>query len=284
MEEEKRFLHKQHFNTHKTSAEQKERMWQEIEAQMDTKTTATYYPMLRVVKWAASVAAVSALIFFTISSFFPSDISHQTAFAEMQNIALPDGSEVVLNANSSLKYSPSWKDKEVREVWLEGEGHFSIISAKKRSNKPFIVHTSQGDIKVTGTVFNANTRDRGLRVLLTEGIVELLLDDQTAVQIQEGELVSYQNELKRGFPKNTAVFTSWTQKKLVFDETPLSHSINFIEEHYGYEVQLNNKELLDQKLTGTLPNPNLDVLLKAIENAFGVKVKRTKESILTIEK
>ena len=284
MEEEKRFLHKQHFNVHQTSAEQKARMWQEIEAQMHIKGTPAFYPTLRIVKWALSAAAISAILFFTILSFFPSDIYHQTAFAEMQNIGLPDGSEVVLNANSSLKYSPSWKNKEVREVWLEGEGHLSVISAKKRSDKPFVVHTSQGDIKVTGTVFNANTRDRGLRVLLTEGVVELLLENQKAVQVQEGELVSYRKELKRGFPKNTAEFTSWTQKQLVFDDTPLSHSINFIEEHYGYEVQLNDEELLNRKLTGTLPNPNLDVLLKAIANAFDIKVKRTKENTLIIEK
>lgn len=67
-----------------------------------------------------------------------------------QTISLPDGSTVVLNASSSLKY-PDRFSRKTREVYLDGEAYFSVTRDER---SVFIVHTDQQDVNVLGTQFN----------------------------------------------------------------------------------------------------------------------------------
>jgi ferric-dicitrate binding protein FerR (iron transport regulator) len=69
-----------------------------------------------------------------------------------QLINLPDGSKVVLNANSKLEYPPGFSNN-TREVYLDGEAYFDIAHDP---GKPFIVHTGSISTRVLGTAFNIN--------------------------------------------------------------------------------------------------------------------------------
>ncbi|NJO69679.1 MAG: FecR family protein [Bacteroidetes bacterium] len=84
-------------------------------------------------------------------------------------VELADGTKVWLNAESSLKYPENF-DSEGRNVYLEGEGYFEVAKDK---NRPFIVHTSQIDIKALGTVFNVKsyTSEDIIQTTLVEGSV-----------------------------------------------------------------------------------------------------------------
>lgn len=62
---------------------------------------------------------------------------------------LPDGSTVVLNAGSELKYPVRFQDT-LREVELVGEGYFEVAKAEV----PFVVKAGSTQVKVYGTKFN----------------------------------------------------------------------------------------------------------------------------------
>ena len=62
---------------------------------------------------------------------------------------LPDGSMVVLNAGSELKYPVRFQDT-LREVELVGEGYFEVAKAEV----PFVVKAGSTQVKVYGTKFN----------------------------------------------------------------------------------------------------------------------------------
>lgn len=67
-----------------------------------------------------------------------------------RTILLSDGSTVLLNASSWLKYPENFRGKS-REVFLDGEACFTVSHDEKRK---FIVHTDQQEINVLGTRFN----------------------------------------------------------------------------------------------------------------------------------
>ena len=81
---------------------------------------------------------------------------YQTAYAETQEVWLPDSTLVVLNAHSSITF-PNYTTGPLREVWLEGEAFFEVTENKQR---PFIVHVDEMDVRVTGTSFNVADRSR----------------------------------------------------------------------------------------------------------------------------
>ncbi|SKA30531.1 protein of unknown function [Chitinophaga eiseniae] len=76
-----------------------------------------------------------------------------TANGETYQVRLPDGSDVWLNAASSLSYTPDLLSDGKRSVQLEGEAYFSITRDQAH---PFIVQSKDQQIEVLGTQFNVN--------------------------------------------------------------------------------------------------------------------------------
>lgn len=76
-----------------------------------------------------------------------------TANGETYQIRLPDGSDVWLNAASTLSYTPDLLKDGKRSVQLEGEAYFSITRDQAH---PFIVQSKDQQIEVLGTQFNVN--------------------------------------------------------------------------------------------------------------------------------
>jgi len=86
-------------------------------------------------------------------------------------VVLPDGSNVWLNANSSLRF-PSRFPAKKRAVELHGEAYFEVAA---NANAPFVVVTNKQTIQVLGTKFNirAYKEDQMTKTTLLEGSVQV---------------------------------------------------------------------------------------------------------------
>jgi ferric-dicitrate binding protein FerR (iron transport regulator) len=80
-----------------------------------------------------------------------------------RSIVLSDGSTVLLNASSWLKYPEKFTGKN-REVYLDGEALFTVARNERRS---FIVHTDRQEIQVLGTQFNVQGYSSDPRTITT---------------------------------------------------------------------------------------------------------------------
>lgn len=80
-----------------------------------------------------------------------------------RSIVLSDGSTVLLNASSCLKYPEKFTGKN-REVYLDGEALFTVARNERRS---FIVHTDRQEIQVLGTQFNVQGYSSDPRTITT---------------------------------------------------------------------------------------------------------------------
>ena len=87
------------------------------------------------------------------------------------HVVLPDGTEVWLNAASSIQYPVAFKGRE-RRVKINGEVYFEVAS---KSWQPFVVETDQMKLEVLGTSFNVNTYDdeKTIRTTLLTGAVKI---------------------------------------------------------------------------------------------------------------
>jgi transmembrane sensor len=84
-------------------------------------------------------------------------------------LTLPDGTNVWLNAASSITY-PTAFTSNTREVTITGEAYFDV---RKNPSKPFIVKTPKEKITVLGTQFNVNaySDEPVMKITLTQGSV-----------------------------------------------------------------------------------------------------------------
>ena len=85
-------------------------------------------------------------------------------------LVLPDGSMVWLNAGSKITYGSNFGTLN-RNIQLTGEAFFDV----KKSNIPFIIHTSAVQIKVLGTAFDvkAYPTEHTIETSLIRGKVEV---------------------------------------------------------------------------------------------------------------
>ncbi len=226
-----------------------------------------------------STAAV-VLILMGITGWFWTRSSHETIltteYAEQQTHTLPDGSTVVLNANSTLRYEQNWGASRDRIIWLEGEAFFAV-EKKPVSGQKFKVITGDLTVEVLGTSFNVNSRHAQTRVYLEEGKIALALKHQEGQTMMEpGDLVSYSAADQRIITSNKKesqnLHTSWKNGVLVFDDTPLRDVLLKIEEMYGIEIKLKDETHYDRPITTGLPVKELKIVLPMLARAMNLNI------------
>jgi ferric-dicitrate binding protein FerR (iron transport regulator) len=223
----------------------------------------------------------------------PEMVRYVTRYGEQRRILLPDGSKVVLNANSTLKTAKNWTPGHLRQVWLSGEAYFRVTHKAAPSveavetapqNVKFVVHSGPLDIAVLGTTFDVFSRNHETRVVLSSGKVQLSRrtnGQDEKVLMKPGELVEYTSARHQPVKRvvNATTYSSWTSGKLSFDDNSLAQIIRLLHETYGLEITVADPSLLAQKVSGSVPSRDADVLLMALGKSLDMKVIRTGNQI-----
>ena len=211
--------------------------------------------------------AAAAIIFLTLLgvwqyySHTSNKLILQTAYGETRQEVLPDGSQVMLNANTTLNYR-NWRQGSDREVWVTGEAFFQVKRTAQKTK--FIVHTGNFDVVVTGTRFNVINRNNRNNVLLKEGSVTVQHKGRQ-VHMQPGDYLEFNGT---GIQKKTidnAAVLAWTEHKLIFDNTPMKEVASQITEVYGVKVTLADEACAAGTISGIMLNDNLDVFVQALD-------------------
>ena len=232
----------------------KQRIWKDIEAPRPV----VYRRLNRVYLAAASVVFILAAGFWW--SLKNSALTYRTAYGEVREIALEDGSSVILNARSEIKISDEIAEKKIREVWLRGEAYFKIA---KRNGAKFIVHTPETQVEVLGTTFNVNTRRRQTSVVLAEGKVQLVSGQNPAWVMRPGDMATVGKDNRiRSKRVQPGHYDSWKDSYLVMDDKPVSEIVEVMEDNYGIRLQFDDSSLLNKRLSGKLATKNPEQFLE----------------------
>jgi transmembrane sensor len=232
-------------------------------------------------KWIAAavillVLAAGAFYFFTNQPATPAAIAavwkEQKTGTAVQDIRLPDGSQVWLNAGSSIRYDSNFVNGK-REIWLEGEAYFDVTHIE---GKPFEVHTGKLTTRVLGTAFNIDayapagditvTVKRG-KVTVTDSVHEsgILLPDQMVTYTQDGS-----------FTRDSVVSNNsmaWTSGEFVFDEMKFSEVTKRLERQFKVALLFKDKSIGDCRITASFShNTPLKDMLEMIAITNGSKV------------
>ena len=271
-------------------------MWSKINQQI--RPVEIQQPFFGSRKWWAVAASVGvlavALGYFTLFWYPNRQTEHQTAFGQMLEVTLPDGSLVTLNGNSTVRYKADWATGQAREIWLDGEGFFSVKHTK--NHQKFTVHANnQCDIEVLGTEFNVSGRGQKTKVVLQSGKIRLVVTEQQQtrqVMMKPGDLVEIRKaaevvevagqevssviQQKMVDPAN---YVSWKEQQLVFDETSLLEIAGILRETYGITLVLPEEKYYYEKITGTIPSGNTDELLDALALTLGMRYEKDNNQV-----
>ena len=217
----------------------------------------------------------------------PADLhTYETGNGETVVFKLSDSSQVILNANSSMKIAMRSGLFPKREAWVTGEAFFKI--KKKKIPLSFTVHTPRVDIRVLGTEFNVSDRRDLSTVVLQSGQIKI---NNTAGRIHElimkpGDLAAF-SDTSRSFVLRHVdpdQYSSWIYQKLIFDHTPIADVAQMLEDNYGLSVVIAKPALAKKTFTATLPSDSLPVLLKALEESFNLQITQLDKKLIITDK
>ena len=215
----------------------------------------------------------------------PLPVEYNTAYAQTRLVHLPDGSDVTLNAHSTLRYTGDWSRDAQREVWLDGEAYFAVKHLP--THKRFVVHTTAGfKVEVLGTKFTVYRRQEQARIVLLSGKVRVAFADSSKrkpVILKPGELLQTSDKQPQQLlhkAVQTDAYAAWRDDKMVFNKTPLAELVLRLRDTYGVEVTVKNPELNQRKLTGTIPLSDLDLLCETLEETFHLRAEHHQNSIV----
>jgi hypothetical protein len=187
-------------------------------------------------------------------------------------VRLPDGTQVWLNAASSIKYPTIFAGKE-RLVEITGEAYFEVT---KNAGKPFKVaininNNDQTIVEVLGTHFdiNAYKDEAAVRTTLLEGSVKMI-HGTDKVQLQPGQQAQLRNTEKI-LVKNADVekVVAWKNGFFNFEGTGIEEVMRQLSRWYDIDV-VYAKGVPDVEFVGKLSkNVPLSDLLNGLEG-FGI--------------
>lgn len=187
-------------------------------------STSADRPPLRLVSlrrlrpWMAVAASIVVLALVGLG-WWLQPISHTAPVGETLAVILPDGSEVQLNSNSTLRYARSFGE-DIRDVSLEGEAFFEV----ERSDIPFVIETFNSQVKVLGTSFNVQAwqgSEPGTVVTVASGLVEVMPRriPAAAIRLTAGQHTNVSDEVTAPLPPTEAQLdeaTAWRTGDFVF--------------------------------------------------------------------
>lgn len=186
---------------------------------------------------------------------------------EKYQVVFLDGTRVLLNSDTRLKY-PATFNGRFRQVFLSGEAYFYV---HKNPDQPFLVHTRDLTVKVTGTSFNvkAYTDENRVTTTLDKGRISLLFPN---IHYQEYVLKPGQQAVfakaKRSLSIDSVKMgesSIWWNNVLVFNDTSLPQLLRTLERHYKVKFKIMNSEISKYTYTIRFDNESFDSVLAQLK-------------------
>ncbi|GGE52136.1 FecR family protein [Pedobacter psychrotolerans] len=235
--------------------------------------------------WGSGIAASLLVAAFALW-FYQSTVVVRSDYAENQLVHLPDGSDVQLNANSTLTYRRAINWLSQRAVKLEGEAYFKVkhINVNQKQIKRgelFIVITKNARVQVLGTEFNVKERHNQTNITLVTGKIQVSATQSSKQYIlKPGTFIEFgPNGRLSASAQTLNSSTAWLSGKIVVNQTSVNEILREFEDLYGYTVILDSPALGNKKIDGTISIKSEESLLFTLKNILNVEIKKEGKTI-----
>lgn len=230
---------------------------------------------VKYLRYAVAATVLLALSFVFYTMLTPDMATIRTQVGEQRMISLPDGSEVVLNANSSLVYSEDGWEESIRTVKLDGEAFFKV-----QKGNTFTVNSKKGSVIVLGTQFTVRDVADFYEVKCFEGRVKVKSDEEQQVLKPKRSVrkIGSKRMLLRSIKGSSP---EWLEGKTTFESVPVSQVLVALKNQFDIRIQSGN---LDQDLiySGTFPHDDLELAVKVVFASLDIDYELKEGNVVVV--
>ena len=160
-------------------------------------------------------------------------------------LTLNDGTVVWLNSESELRYPTSFVG-EKREVFLKGEGYFSVAHDEKH---PFIGVSSDIYTKVYGTEFNVRSYgEENVHVTLVQGRVAVKkTENGSEYTLNPGENARFAESVPEITKVNVNRYIAWKDGYFYYENESLESIMDDLKRWYDFDVMYVGDKVRDYR-------------------------------------
>lgn len=176
------------------------------------------------------------------------------------SLVLSDGTRITINGGSELEFPEKFAGAE-RVVYLkEGEAYFEIA---KNPRQPFIVKTSQLNIKVLGTSFSVRdyNNENHASVSVNSGRIELEGRQLTA---GSGSILDKHTRTFTRQDIDTTATTAWIRGEFIFQDATLQQVLQVLQHRYPVHIVVKDPQLLQHRFTATFRNNSIQSIIEQL--------------------
>ena len=185
-------------------------------------------------------------------------------------VVLPDGSQVWLNAASSLRFPVAFTGKD-RSVTLTGEAYFEVA---QHAGKPFVVRTRGMQVNVLGTHFNvmAYADEDRVKTTLVEGAVSVSQGNATSLMKPGQQAAIDDNGTRFNISRpDIEDVMAWKEGEFRFRKTDINTIMRQIARWYDVDIAYKG-DLSGIRLYGSMTRKeNVAQLLELLEQTGMVR-------------
>ena len=195
------------------------------------------------------------------------------------DIVLSDGTQVVLNSGTSIKYPVQFINGSERQVFLNGEAFFNVAKDKLH---PFIVNADSLSVRVLGTKFNLSSypEDQFVNTTLVEGSV-LVYDSKNTFESSEVSPLEpgYKAEWNKDNGQisieeaDIAMHTDWLNGKIILRHVPFKNIVKKLERHYNVVITNRNLKLEEELFTASFDIETIEQVFRTFNETYEMDYK-----------
>jgi transmembrane sensor len=202
---------------------------------------------------------------------------YATNVGEQRSMTLVDGSTIQMNARTRLRVR---MDEDERSVALdEGQALFSVA---KDAARPFVVTSGDVSVRAIGTQFDVDRKAARTTVTVLEGLVSVGAGPNLqAVQLPAGQQLSVHG-MTMTPPEvvDLTVTTAWTDRRLVFQATPLGEVVEDFNRFSKRPLIVDNAELAALEISGVYTSTDPASLIRFLREQPGIRVEETDSRVV----
>lgn len=229
-------------------------------------------------RWAAVAvgsAALATIVWLALSldasPFLHRPTQVTTQVAEVRETTLPDGTRVVLGAESQLSFDVRAKAR--RATVVGGDAYFAVT---RDPDRPFTVSIDDVQVRVVGTQFEIRRRSGEVSVAVAEGSVDVSQFSAagTTVRLHRGEALTARSGLRVIRAVETADIASWRSGRLVYDNAELRDVVADANRYTRSRIVIADQQLAGLLVTTSFRTTQVDEMVETLQAALPLVAER----------
>jgi transmembrane sensor len=219
---------------------------------------------------AAIVAVVWLGVAFDALPFLHRPTQVATQVAEVRETTLPDGTRIVLGAQSQIDFVVTGRTRHATVI--AGDAFFAVAHD---AGRPFIVSTGDYTVRVVGTQFEIRRRPDAVRVAVSEGRVAVARADASDASVLSGgsawTAAASGVEIR---PVDAADVGAWREGRLVYDNAALREIVADANRYTRSHIVVVDPQLQALRLTTSFRTSQIDGMVETLEAALPLVAER----------